>query len=151
MSKSVIRVIPFGGYDIPGLEGWLAALAAKGLRFSMTAGPLACFDRVQPEQVQVHLEPIQGKADDDPELNALKKRTQAILKARDPRLDLHDFRMTQGKRHVNVLFDVSLPSDLRGETDSILSEISQALNDGQGPQYHVKITFDSASFNQKVD
>lgn len=96
----------------------------------------------------IHYDPV---CVDDPELNALKERARAILKARDPRLDLHDFRMTQGKRHVNVLFDVSLPSDLRGETDSILSEISQALNDGQCPQYHVKITFDSASFNQKVD
>ena len=39
MSKAAIRVTPFGGYDIPGLEGWLATMAATGLRFSMTTAP----------------------------------------------------------------------------------------------------------------
>ena len=27
MSKTVCRNTPYGGFDIPGLEGWLAALA----------------------------------------------------------------------------------------------------------------------------
>lgn len=71
MSNSVIRITPFGGFDIPGLENWLAAMAATGLRFSTTAGPLTCFKKAAPETVQVHLEPIQGKLDEDPELNAL--------------------------------------------------------------------------------
>lgn len=71
MKKSAVHVIPYGGFDIPGLENWLATMAAKGLRFQMTAGPLAWFDRGQSEQVQVHLEPIQGGAEDDPDLNAI--------------------------------------------------------------------------------
>ena len=52
MSKSVIRVSPFGGFDIPGLESWLAAMAAKGLRFSMTTGPLCHFEKTEPETVE---------------------------------------------------------------------------------------------------
>ena len=71
MSKTAIRVTPFGGYDIPGLESWLAAMAAKGLRFTMTTGPLSYFDRTAPERMQVHLEPIRGSADENPELNAI--------------------------------------------------------------------------------
>lgn len=31
MSKT--RLCPYGGFDIPGLEGWLTAMAAKGLHF----------------------------------------------------------------------------------------------------------------------
>ena len=46
MSKTVCRITPYGGFDIPGLEGWLAALACKGLRYSATMGPLVCFDTV---------------------------------------------------------------------------------------------------------
>ena len=71
MSKTVIRVTPFGGFDIPGLEGWLAAMAAKGFRFTMTTGPLSFFDRDEARTVQVHLEPIQGSTNEDPELNAI--------------------------------------------------------------------------------
>lgn len=71
MGKTVTRLTPFGGFDIPGLECWLQAMAAKGLRFSMTAGPLICFERIAPEQMQVHLEPIQGSVREDPALNAI--------------------------------------------------------------------------------
>lgn len=71
MSKTTIRISPFGGFDIPGLEGWLAAMAAKGFRFTMTTGPLCFFDRDEIQTVQVHLEPIQGSTDEDPELNAI--------------------------------------------------------------------------------
>ena len=71
MSKTAIRIIPYGNFDIPGLEGWLEKLAGKGLRYSSVFGPLMLFDRAEPQQVQVHLEPIQGTAAEDPELSAL--------------------------------------------------------------------------------
>lgn len=71
MSKNVIRVTPVGGFDIPELENWLAAMLKKGLRFSMTAGILTIFERTEQRIVQIHLEPIRGTAEDDPELNAL--------------------------------------------------------------------------------
>lgn len=71
MRDTLIRVIPYGGYDIPGLESWLSAMAEKGMRFVSTAGPLALFDHVQPQKVQIHLEPIQGSTEEDPQLNAI--------------------------------------------------------------------------------
>ena len=71
MSKTVIRVTPVAGFDIPELERWLAAMSKKGLRFSMTAGLLTVFKRAEQRTVQIHLEPIRGAVEDDPELNAL--------------------------------------------------------------------------------
>ena len=71
MKNHAIRIAPFGGFDIPGLERWLAEMAGKGLRYSTTLGPFLLFDRAEPEQVQVHLEPIQGKVEENPELNTL--------------------------------------------------------------------------------
>ena len=71
MSKTVIRITPYGGFDIAGLESWLAALAAKGLHFSATAGPLTVFERGEPKTLQIHLEPIRGAVREDPELNAI--------------------------------------------------------------------------------
>ena len=71
MSKTTMRVIPCGSFDIPGLELWLSKLAGRGLRYLTTFGPFACLETAAPAQVQVHLEPIQGPAEENPELNAL--------------------------------------------------------------------------------
>ena len=72
MGKTCWRFTPVNGYDIPALEQWLAAMAAKGLFFHMSFGPFTLFHRAEPAQLQVHLEPAWEKTDqDDPELNAL--------------------------------------------------------------------------------
>ena len=71
MKHTAVRLIPYGSFDIPGLERYLAKMAGKGLRYFGTAGPLMLFDRAEPELLQVHLEPIQGPAEENPELNAL--------------------------------------------------------------------------------
>ena len=71
MSKTTMRVIPCGSFDIPGLELWLSKLAGRGLRYLTTFGPFACLEAAAPARVQVHLEPIQGPAEENPELNAL--------------------------------------------------------------------------------
>ena len=72
MSKTVIRFTPVSGYDLPGLERWLGRLAARGLRFSMTAGVFTLFERTQPRQVVIHLECARVKTDrEDEELSAL--------------------------------------------------------------------------------
>lgn len=72
MSKTVWRITPVNGYDIPGLEGWLEKQAAKGLVFSMTVGPFTLFRRGEPAALRFHLEPSPDKPDrTDPELNAL--------------------------------------------------------------------------------
>lgn len=72
MSKTVWRITPVNGYDIPGLEGWLEKQAVKGLIFSMTAGVFTLFQKSEPRSLQFHLEPAPNKPDRvDPELNAL--------------------------------------------------------------------------------
>ena len=45
MSKMALRVIPYGGFDIPGLEGWLARLA--GFITDANAGPVTRLMTVQ--------------------------------------------------------------------------------------------------------
>ncbi|MEA4933242.1 MAG: DUF2812 domain-containing protein [Lawsonibacter sp.] len=70
--KSCWKITPVDGYDIPALENWMEKLAAKGLTFSMTAGPVTIFDRADPVQVQIHLEPAREKTDqEDFKLTAL--------------------------------------------------------------------------------
>lgn len=87
----------------------------------------------------IHYDPVMT---DDPELNSLKNRVAELLYRRNYRLRLHDFRMVPGRNHMNLVFDVALPEDFRGEEEEIRKSIEDALNQ-EGPRaYHVRITFD---------
>ena len=89
----------------------------------------------------IHYDPV---ITDDPELTRLKGETEVLLKAQDQRLSLHDFRMVQGRKHMNLVFDVALPSDLHGREGAIRQSLEDALNAAGERVYHVKITFDTA-------
>ena len=92
----------------------------------------------------IHYDPV---ITDDPELNRLRKKTAELLQRRDERLTLHDFRMVRGTGHTNLIFDVALPGDLRGQEKAIQFGLNQALNEGSAMVYHTVITFDPADFN----
>lgn len=91
----------------------------------------------------IHYDPI---VTDDPELICLKEQTSALLRQQDGRLQLHDFRMVQGRRHMNLVFDVPLPNDLLKQKESIRRQVEDSLNAGGGRIYHVKITFDNTDY-----
>ena len=87
----------------------------------------------------IHYDPV---ITDDPELTRLKTEVSRLLQQWEEALTLHDFRMVQGRRHMNLVFDVPLPASLRGKEDTIRNYVEEALNE-EGPlRYHVKITFD---------
>ena len=86
----------------------------------------------------IHYDPI---VTDDPEIICLKEQAQRLLKQQDERLELHDFRMVRGRRHMNVMFDVPLPQSLRSREEEIRRYVEDAMNGGAAV-YHVKITFD---------
>ena len=113
--------------------------------------PMDCHERIDDMEREclrshgihlvIHYDPV---VTDDPELTRLKAETAALLLQWDERLTLHDFRMIQGRRHMNLVFDIPLPGDLRGREEQIRQGIEEALN-REGPMtYHVKITFDPA-------
>ena len=87
----------------------------------------------------IHYDPV---ITDNPELTRLKTEASALLRQQDERLALHDFRMVQGRRHMNLVFDVPLPGDLRGREERIRRFVEDALNEEDPLTYHVKITFD---------
>lgn len=92
----------------------------------------------------IHYDPV---VVDDPELNRLKEQVCGLLRQKDPRLNLHDFRMTQGRKHMNLVFDVACPSDLHGREEEIRKFVEEEMNRNSDRVYHVRITFDAASFN----
>ena len=92
----------------------------------------------------IHYDPV---VINDPELERMRNLVSAILKVKDSRLSIHDFRMVPGESHTNLIFDVALPFDLRGQEKTIQTSLEAALNDlGEG-KYYTVITFDQAAFN----
>ena len=91
----------------------------------------------------IHYDPV---VIDDPVLTALKAKVQCLLQAKDSRLSLHDFRMVPGKRHMNLVFDVALPRDLKDQAEALRSWVEDTLNAEGDMVYHVIITFDIADF-----
>ena len=89
----------------------------------------------------IHYDPV---IMDDPELLRLKECCHMLLRNRDSRLSLHDFRMIPGRCHMNLIFDVTMPMDLMGQAEDIRLEMEEFLNRETNRAYHLKITFDPA-------
>ena len=97
-----------------------------------------CFQRYGVHLV-IHYDPV---VTNDPELERMRNLVTAILKVKDERMSIHDFRMVPGAGHTNLIFDVELPLNLRGQEKTIQTALETALNDlGEGTYYTV-ITFD---------
>ena len=91
----------------------------------------------------IHYDPV---VIDDPVLTALKQKVLCLLQAKDSRLSLHDFRMVPGKKHMNLVFDVALPRDMKDKGEALRCWVEDTLNAEGEMVYHVIITFDVADF-----
>ena len=110
----------------------------------------ACIDNMEREcfsrhnvHLVIHYDPV---VTDDPEWHRLKERCRELLRQQDDRLTLHDFRMIQGQRHMNLVFDVALPTELRQQKREIRSELECALCREENRVYHVIINYDVADY-----
>ena len=74
----------------------------------------------------IHMDPI---STDDEEANRLKKEVSEIVKATDPTLSLHDFRIVKGDRRTNIIFDLVVPYAEENDEEKIKSVISQKIKE----------------------
>lgn len=113
--------------------------------------PLDCHERIDDMEREclrshnvhlvIHYDPV---VIDDPVLTALKEKVLGLLQSQDPRLSLHDFRMVPGKKHMNLVFDVALPRDMKDQSETLRKWLEDTLNAEGEMIYHVIITFDAA-------
>jgi len=94
----------------------------------------------------IHYDPV---VTDDEHLIGIRNQVLSLLCGFDSRLNLHDFRMVEGKDHTNLIFDVSLPDDLKKQKNAIISHLETQLKAQTGQTYYTVITFDPASFNRE--
>lgn len=86
-------------------------------------------------EMVIHYDPI---VTDDEELNYLREIILEKLEEMDERLSSHDFRMVRGKGHSNLIFDVVLPYELRGEEERIKEELRKTVETINRKYYLVK-------------
>ena len=120
--------------------------------------PMACharIDRMERECLKnygthlvIHYDPV---VTDDPEVNSTKRLVNTIIKVRDGRLTIHDFRMVDYGESVKMSFDMILPEDLRGQEQIIKETVERALNSLDSKKYYADITFDMESEGAKED
>lgn len=120
--------------------------------------PMACharIDRMERECLKnygthlvIHYDPV---VTDDPEVNSTKRLVNTIIKVRDGRLTIHDFRMKDDGESVKMSFDMILPENLRGQEQSIKEMVEKALNSLDSKKYYADITFDMESEGAKED
>ena len=120
--------------------------------------PMACharIDRMERECLKnygthlvIHYDPV---VTNDPEVNSTKRLVNTIIKVRDGRLTIHDFRMVDDGESVKMSFDMILPEDLRGQEQSIKETVEKALNSLDSKKYYADITFDMESDGVEED
>ncbi len=75
--------------------------------------------------VSIHMDPV---ASDDEETVNTKKMVLGIIKSMDESLTIHDFRMTKGTTHVNLIFDLVTPFKFRYSDSETVEKVRSELS-----------------------
>ena len=86
----------------------------------------------------IHMDPI---VVDDAENDAMKAFVLECVKAVDERLDIHDFRFVKGKTHTNLLFDISVPFEMKRDNAEIVDAIQKCITE-QKPDHFIVVNVD---------
>ncbi len=86
----------------------------------------------------IHMDPI---VVDDAENDAMKAFVLEQVKAVDERLDIHDFRFVRGKTHTNLLFDISVPFEIKGKDAEIVDAIQKRIA-AEKPDHFIVVNVD---------
>ena len=86
----------------------------------------------------VHTDPIQVN---DKNIINLRERTEHAIKELNDRLSIHDFRVVEGKKHTNLVFDVAVPFDVDVTHEKIM-EFFDGRYDTKDMKYYFVVTVD---------
>lgn len=77
-------------------------------------------------ETTAHMDPI---ATGDSEVTRLRDQVRDLVKEIDADMSIHDFRVTRGPLHTNLIFDVVVPHRCRLKDEEIQERITQAVRD----------------------
>ncbi len=87
----------------------------------------------------IHLDPVDLHSEVTAEL-----RTSIIGYVHEisPSLSLHDFRIVKGDSHTNLIFDITVPRDLKLDDKEIKAQLDKRIAEERQGVYYTVITFD---------
>ena len=86
----------------------------------------------------IHMDPVDTRNDELPVLGEIIKKTLQNL---DISLTFHDLRVISGPTHTNVVFDVVIPTEYKGNKSEIAIKIRRAIKEYKS-NYETVINFD---------
>lgn len=89
-------------------------------------------------QATIHMDPV---VTDNEEVNNLKCEVRKLVCKIDERLNIHDFRCVFGVTHTNIIFDISVPFDLKMSDEELKRKVADNINT-IGERYFAVITVD---------
>ena len=85
-------------------------------------------------ETSIHMDPI---VTNDAHVNQVKAQVVELVRGVDAGMTIHDFRMTVGPRHTNLIFDVVVPHGCPLTDDQVRQRISQAVKELDAAYYAV--------------
>ena len=72
----------------------------------------------------IHMDPI---VTGDETISKAREMVSELVREVDPAMTIHDFRMTSGPRHRNLIFDVVVPYSVKSTDDEVCREIERKI------------------------
>lgn len=89
-----------------------------------------CIERDMHDQfgciVTIHIDPIDVN---DERVNEMKKLAEDTAKEVDESFTIHDFRMTYGGKHYNMIFDLSIPTDSKYDDEEAAKLVAERIKE----------------------
>ena len=89
-------------------------------------------------ETSIHMDPI---ATDDQQVIEMRAWTADLVRQIHPDLTIHDFRMTQGPEHINLIFDVVAPHSLAMSDEALRQAVNDAVH-SQNPRCFAVVQVD---------
>lgn len=86
----------------------------------------------------IHMDPI---ATNDERITALREEVLALAQQLHPAMTIHDFRMTEGPSHTNLIFDVVVPRSCQLSDEEVRRELARLARE-KDPRYIAVIQVD---------
>lgn len=85
-------------------------------------------------ETTAHMDPI---ATEDESVNSLREQVRALVKEVDGEMTIHDFRVTRGPQHTNLIFDVVVPYRCKLTDEEIVGQITRRVRELDAAYYAV--------------
>ena len=96
-------------------------------------------------ETTAHMDPI---ATEDEVVNALREQVRQLVREVDGDMTIHDFRVTRGPQHTNLIFDVVVPHRCKYSDEEIVRQITEKIR-GLNPDYYAVLQLDRSYVSGK--